>query len=75
MVSPPLDMEIKTEVKLERETKSECGSEGTGILLKPKQENEMKTEMKSEGPGILLKTKQEIVAKSASQIVHEQREK
>ncbi|KAG6620611.1 hypothetical protein I3842_Q058400 [Carya illinoinensis] len=74
VVSPPLEMEIKTEVKLETEIKSECRSEGTGILLKPKQENEIKTEMKSEGPGILLKTKQEIVAKSAAQIVHEQRE-
>ncbi|XP_040988573.1 replication protein A 70 kDa DNA-binding subunit B [Juglans microcarpa x Juglans regia] len=70
VVSPLLEMEIKTEVKLETEIKSECRSEGTGILLKPKQENEIK----NEGPGILLKTKQEIVAKSAAQIVHEQRE-
>lgn len=71
MVSPPLETEIK--------------SEEAGILLNPKQENglntvvkqenEIKSEVKSEGPGILLKPRQEILAKSAAQIVHEQREK
>ena len=65
VVSPPLEMEVKSEVK----------SEETGIVLKPKQENEIKSEVKSEVPGIFLKPKQEIVAKSAAQIVHEQRQK
>ncbi|XP_050257037.1 replication protein A 70 kDa DNA-binding subunit B [Quercus robur] len=64
VVSPPLEMEVKSEVK----------SEETGIVLKPKQENEIKSEVKSEVPGIFLKPKQEIVAKSAAQIVHEQRQ-
>jgi hypothetical protein len=65
VVSPPLESEIISEVK----------SEGTGIILKPKQENEIKSEVKSQAPGIVLRPKQEIVAKSAAQIVHEQREK
>ncbi|KAB1216835.1 Replication protein A 70 kDa DNA-binding subunit B [Morella rubra] len=70
VVSPPLETEIK--------------SEEAGILLNPKQENglntvvkqenEIKSEVKSDGPGILLKPRQEILAKSAAQIVHEQRE-
>nr|XP_023887382.1 replication protein A 70 kDa DNA-binding subunit B-like [Quercus suber] len=62
VVSPPLEMEVKSEVK----------SEETGIVLRPKQENEIKSEVKSEVPGIFLKPKQEIVSKSAAQIVHEQ---
>ncbi|KAK9996254.1 hypothetical protein SO802_020940 [Lithocarpus litseifolius] len=64
VVSPPLEMEVKSEVKREE----------TGIVLKPKQENEIKSEVKSEVPGIFLKPKQEMVAKSAAQIVHEQRQ-
>ncbi|XP_075660812.1 replication protein A 70 kDa DNA-binding subunit B [Castanea sativa] len=64
VVSPPLEMEVKSEVK----------SEETGIVLKPKQENGIKSEVKSEVPGIFLKPKQEMVAKSAAQIVHEQRQ-
>ncbi|KDP31353.1 hypothetical protein JCGZ_11729 [Jatropha curcas] len=62
VVSPALEMEIKEQVEKEE----------VGIILKPKQENEIKTEAKKE-VGILLKPKQEIVAKSAAQIVHEQR--
>ncbi|XP_057952640.1 replication protein A 70 kDa DNA-binding subunit B [Malania oleifera] len=62
-VSPALEMEIKAEVK----------SEENGIVLKPKQEMDIKSEVKGEAPGIMLKPKQEIVAKSAAQIVHEQR--
>lgn len=65
MVSPPLEMEVKSKVK----------SEETGIVLKPKQEIEIKSEVKSEVPGFFLKPKQEMVAKSAAQIVHEQRQK
>ncbi|XP_062169595.1 replication protein A 70 kDa DNA-binding subunit B [Alnus glutinosa] len=64
VVSPPLESEIVSEVK----------SEETGIFLKPKQESEIKSEVKSEAPGIVLRPKQEMVAKSAAQIVHEQRE-
>ncbi|XVF54433.1 hypothetical protein PTKIN_Ptkin05aG0179900 [Pterospermum kingtungense] len=60
VVSPALDMEIKTEVKTEE----------SGIVLKrPKLENEVKT-----GAGIILKPKQEMVSKSAAQIVFEQQE-
>ncbi|GAB4845379.1 Replication protein A 70 kDa DNA-binding subunit B [Ancistrocladus abbreviatus] len=62
-VSPALDAEIKNEVK----------SENCGILLKPKQEMDDNSEVKREETGILLKPKQEMVAKSAAQIVHEQR--
>ncbi len=65
MVSPPLEMEVKSEVK----------SEEIGIVLKPKQEDVIMSEVKSEAPGIVLKPKQEMVAKSAAQIVHEQRQK
>ncbi|KAM3751247.1 hypothetical protein ACB098_04G094100 [Castanea mollissima] len=64
VVSPPLEMEVKSKVK----------SEETGIVLKPKQEIEIKSEVKSEVPGFFLKPKQEMVAKSAAQIVHEQRQ-
>ncbi|KAK6925113.1 OB-fold nucleic acid binding domain, AA-tRNA synthetase-type [Dillenia turbinata] len=58
VVSPALEVEVKSEVK----------SEHNGIVLKPKED----MEMKSMGNGILLKPKQEIVAKSAAQIVQEQ---
>lgn len=61
-VSPPLESEIKTEVK----------SDETGIILKPKHEMEVKSEVNKGGPGIILKPKQELVTKSAAQIVHEQ---
>ncbi|KAK3008680.1 hypothetical protein RJ639_014972 [Escallonia herrerae] len=61
-VSPPLDMEIKMEMK----------SEESGILLKPKQEMEVKSEANSGGTGIVLKPKQEVATKSAAQIFHEQ---
>lgn len=64
VVSPPLEMEVKSEVK----------SEEIGIVLKPKQEDVIMSEVKSEAPGIVLKPKQEMVAKSAAQIVHEQRQ-
>ncbi|GMY15506.1 replication protein A 70 kDa DNA-binding subunit B [Fagus crenata] len=64
VVSPPLEMEVKFEVK----------SEEIGIVLKPKQEDVIMSEVKSEVPGIVLKPKQEMVAKSAAQIVHEQRQ-
>ncbi|KAF4385041.1 hypothetical protein G4B88_017842 [Cannabis sativa] len=61
-VSPPLEVEIKEEIK----------SEGVGILLKPKQEDEIKSEVKRADAGVFLKPKQEIISKSAAQIVHEQ---
>ena len=38
-------------------------------------EKEIKDEMKTDGMGIILKPKQEMVAKSAAQIVNEQRAK
>ncbi|KAL6995069.1 Replication protein A 70 kDa DNA-binding subunit B [Sarracenia purpurea var. burkii] len=65
VVSPAIEEEIKTEVKIEE----------TGIILKPKQEMYIKGEARSEGTGINLRPKQELVAKSAAQIVHEQNEK
>ncbi|KAK4436969.1 Replication protein A DNA-binding subunit B [Sesamum alatum] len=61
-VSPALEAEYKAEVK----------TEGSGIVLKPKQEMGVESEVKSEAKGIVLKPKEEIVAKSAAQIVHEQ---
>ncbi|KAK2979653.1 hypothetical protein RJ640_015061 [Escallonia rubra] len=61
-VSPPLDIEIKMEMK----------SEESGILLKPKQEMEVKSEANSGGTGIVLKPKQVVATKSAAQIFHEQ---
>ncbi|KAF5730186.1 replication protein A 70 kDa DNA-binding subunit B [Tripterygium wilfordii] len=62
VVSPALDLEIKTQVK----------SEESGLLLKPKAEDEIKSEVNNEGTSILLKPKKEMVTKSAAQIVHEQ---
>ena len=56
-VSPPLEAEVKVEVK----------SEGAGISLKPKQEVGLNGEA-----GIVLKPKQEVITKSAAQIIHEQ---
>ncbi|KAL0311300.1 UNVERIFIED_CONTAM: Replication protein A DNA-binding subunit B [Sesamum angustifolium] len=61
-VSPALEAEHKAEVK----------TEGSGIVLKPKQEMDVESEVKSEAKGIVLKPKEEVVAKSAAQIVHEQ---
>ncbi|KAI3685030.1 hypothetical protein L6452_34261 [Arctium lappa] len=61
-VSPPLEAEVKVEVK----------SEGAGILLKPKQEMGLNGVSKVEEAGIVLKPKQEVVTKSAAQIIHEQ---
>lgn len=62
-VSPALEAEIKAEAK------SEDGS----VLKKQKQEVDVKVEDTKEGSGIMLKPKQEVVAKSAAQIIHEQR--
>ncbi|KAA0057997.1 replication protein A 70 kDa DNA-binding subunit B [Cucumis melo var. makuwa] len=62
VVSPALEKEVKTEVKKEE----------AGIVLKPKVELDDKSKFNN-GSGILLKPKQELVAKSAAQIVHEQR--
>lgn len=64
VVSPALEKEVKTEVKKEE----------AGIVLKPKVELDDKSKFNN-GSGILLKPKQELVAKSAAQIVHEQRMK
>lgn len=64
VVSPALEKEVKTEVKKEE----------AGIILKPKLEVDDKS-IFNNGSGILLKPKQELVAKSAAQIVHEQRTK
>ncbi|KAL0415942.1 UNVERIFIED_CONTAM: Replication protein A DNA-binding subunit B [Sesamum latifolium] len=61
-VSPALEAEYKAEVK----------TEGSGIVLKPKQEMDVESEVRSEAKGIVLKPKEEVVAKSAAQIVHEQ---
>ncbi|KAK9278587.1 hypothetical protein L1049_028159 [Liquidambar formosana] len=61
VVSPALEMEIKTEVKTEE----------TGIILKPKEEMKFNNEVKREGTGIILKPKHEMVTKSAAQIIHE----
>lgn len=62
-VSPALEAEIKAEAK----------SEDGGVLKKQKQEVDVKVEDTKEGSGIMLKPKQEVVAKSAAQIIHEQR--
>ncbi|ERN07534.1 hypothetical protein AMTR_s00154p00046110 [Amborella trichopoda] len=67
VVSPALDAEVKTEVKLE----------DTGIVLKPKVETDVKSaahiseerKVKAEGTGIDLKPKVETEAKSAAQIM------
>lgn len=61
-VSPPLEAEVKVEVK----------SEGAGILLRPKQELGLNGVSKVEEAGIVLKPKQEVITKSAAQIIHEQ---
>ncbi|KAL0442066.1 UNVERIFIED_CONTAM: Replication protein A DNA-binding subunit B [Sesamum radiatum] len=61
-VSPALEAEYKAEVK----------TEGSGIVLKPKQDMDIESEVKIEAKGIVLKPKEEVVAKSAAQIVHEQ---
>nr|CAD1837939.1 unnamed protein product [Ananas comosus var. bracteatus] len=60
VVSPSLETEIKSEVKEER-SQSDVKKE------------EYKSEVKKEESSILLMPKQEIVAKSAAQIVNEQR--
>ncbi|XP_057519872.1 replication protein A 70 kDa DNA-binding subunit B [Amaranthus tricolor] len=57
-VSPALEAEVK--------------SEDSGVVLKPHQDV-VKAESNSEVSGLVLKPKQEIVAKSAAQIIHEQR--
>ncbi|KGN63732.1 replication protein A 70 kDa DNA-binding subunit B [Cucumis sativus] len=62
VVSPALEKEVKTEVKTEE----------AGTILKPKVELDDKSTFNN-GSGIILKPKQELVAKSAAQIVHEQR--
>lgn len=49
--------------------------EESDIVLKPHKDVNVKNEVKIEDSGILLKPKQEIVAKSAAQIIHEQRGK
>lgn len=64
VVSPALEKEIKAGVKKEE----------ADIVMKPKQEFDDKSTVNM-GSGILLKPKQELVAKSAAQIVHEQRTK
>lgn len=64
VVSPALEKEVKTEVKTEE----------AGTILKPKVELDDKSTFNN-GSGIILKPKQELVAKSAAQIVHEQRMK
>lgn len=65
VVSPALEMELKTEVKTEE----------AGILLKPKQETDVNNEITRETTGFNLKPKQEMVSRSVAQIVHEQRGK
>ena len=59
-MSPALEAEVK--------------SEDSGVVLKPHQDV-VKAESNSEVSGLVLKPKQEIVAKSAAQIIHEQRGK
>lgn len=59
---------------LEKEVKIEVKKEEADIVLKPKPEFDDKSAFNN-GSGILLKPKQELVAKSAAQIVHEQRTK
>ncbi|XP_011006580.1 PREDICTED: replication protein A 70 kDa DNA-binding subunit B [Populus euphratica] len=66
VVSPALEKEIKEVVEQEE-------SDIDMPLKKPKLENEVKSENIQEAKGLILKPKQEIVAKSAAQIVHEQR--
>ncbi|GLT25192.1 hypothetical protein SLA2020_003370 [Shorea laevis] len=63
VVSPALEMEFKAEES----------NEESGVIKKPKQETLVENEVKA-GTGIILKPKQEMVAKSAAQIVYEQRE-
>ncbi|GKV35512.1 hypothetical protein SLEP1_g43770 [Rubroshorea leprosula] len=58
---------------LEMEFKAEESNEESGTIKKPKQETLVEHEAKA-GTGIILKPKQETVAKSAAQIVYEQRE-
>lgn len=62
-MSPALDTEYIAEVKSD-----------SGIMLKSKQEVGVENAVKNV-PGIVLKPKQEVLAKSAAQIVHEQRGK
>lgn len=62
VVSPSLETEIKSEAKEER-SQSDVKKE------------EYKSEVKKEESSILLMPKREIVAKSAAQIVNEQRGK
>lgn len=59
-VSPALEAEVKIEE--------------SSVVLKPHKDLNVKTEVKIEDSGILLKPKLEI-AKSAAQIIHEQRGK
>ncbi|XP_057805039.1 replication protein A 70 kDa DNA-binding subunit B [Salvia miltiorrhiza] len=59
-VSPALESEYKTEVKVE----------GSGLSLKPHQA--MDVDVKTESAGIVLKPKHEVMTKSAAQIVHDQ---
>ncbi|KAL6973406.1 hypothetical protein U1Q18_027587 [Sarracenia purpurea var. burkii] len=61
VVSPAIEEEIKSKVKIEE----------PDIILKPKQEMYIKGEARSEGTGISLRPKQELVAKSGAHIVHE----
>ncbi|GLT25193.1 hypothetical protein SLA2020_003380 [Shorea laevis] len=63
VVSPALEMEFKAEES----------NEESRTIKKPKQETLVENEVKA-GTGIILKPKQETVAKSAAQIVYEQRE-
>lgn len=44
-------------------------------VTSPALEKEIKDDLKNDGLGIILKPKQEIIAKSAAQIVNEQRAK
>ncbi|KAG6412308.1 hypothetical protein SASPL_124983 [Salvia splendens] len=60
-VSPALEAEYKAEVNVE----------GSGTDMKPNQA--MDVDVKTESAGIALKPKQEVMAKSAAQIVHDQR--
>ncbi|KMS97799.1 hypothetical protein BVRB_5g123610 [Beta vulgaris subsp. vulgaris] len=62
-VSPALESEIKTEVK----------NEDCGVVLKSKQNVNVEAEVKKEESGIMFKPRQDVVAKSAAQIIHEQR--
>lgn len=64
-MSPALESEIKTEVK----------NEDCGVVLKSKQNVNVEAEVKKEESGIMFKPRQDVVAKSAAQIIHEQRGK